>query len=28
MDYYFHLSDPDYKDLPTVLKPNFIVVST
>ena len=27
MDYYFHLSDPDYKDLPTVLKPNFIVVS-
>lgn len=28
MDYYFHLSDPDYTDVPTLLKPNFIVVSS
>ena len=28
MDYYFHLSDPDYTDIPTLLKPNFIVVSS
>jgi len=27
LDYYFHLSDPGYKDLPTILKPNFIVAS-
>jgi len=27
LDYYFHLSDPDCKDLPTLLKPNFILAS-
>jgi len=27
LDYYFHLSDPAYTDLPTVLKPNFIVAT-
>jgi hypothetical protein len=27
MDYYFHLSDPDYTATPTLLKPNLIMVS-
>jgi hypothetical protein len=27
LDYYFYLSDPDYKDLPTVLQPNFIMAT-
>mmetsp|Transcript_23141 Transcript_23141/g.32596 ORF Transcript_23141/g.32596 Transcript_23141/m.32596 type:complete len:108 (-) Transcript_23141:2845-3168(-) len=27
LDYYFHLSDTDYKELPTLLKPFFIHAS-
>ena len=27
LDYYFHLSDPDYTDVPTLLKPNFIMAT-
>lgn len=27
LDYYFHLSDPDYNEIPTLLKPNFIMAS-
>ena len=27
LDYYFHLSDPEYKDVPTLLKPFFIVAT-
>lgn len=27
LDYLFHLSDPDYNDVPTLLKPHFIVAS-
>ena len=27
LDYYFHLSDPEYTDLPTELKSNFIMAS-
>jgi len=27
LDFYFHLSDPDYQDLPTLLKPNFIMAT-
>jgi len=27
LDYLFHLSDPEYKETPTVLKPNFIMAT-
>ena len=27
LDYYFHLSDPNYEEAPTVLKPNFIMAT-
>ena len=27
LDYLFHLSDPDYMDVPTLLKPNFIMAT-
>jgi hypothetical protein len=27
LDYYFHLSDPDARQVPTLLRPNFIVAS-
>mmetsp|Transcript_5733 Transcript_5733/g.10868 ORF Transcript_5733/g.10868 Transcript_5733/m.10868 type:complete len:491 (-) Transcript_5733:61-1533(-) len=27
LDYFFHLSDPDYSLLPTLLKPNFIIAT-
>lgn len=27
LDYYFHLSDPEYEGLPTELKPNFIMAT-
>ena len=27
LDYLFHLSDPDYKDVPTILKPNLILAT-
>jgi len=27
LDFYFHLSDPEYTEVPTLLKPNFIIAS-